>query len=99
MVRFPELSYSFDFDEASKLLSLLGNEGRYHIIRLLCENEMCVGAISEATEMTNSLVSHYLAQLRKAKLVENRRSSQTIYYRCASTEVFTLINATLDIRH
>lgn len=99
MTNFSDASYSFDFDDAAKLLFLLGNEGRYRIIRLICEEEMCVSAISEATRLTNSLVSHYLAQLRKAKLVEYRRSSQTIYYRCASCKVIKLMKATNDIWH
>ena len=99
MARLSDVSYSFDFKEAAQLLFLLGNQGRYHILSLLCANEMCVGAISDATGMTNSLVSHYLAQLRTARLVEFRRSSQTIYYRCVSEKVSTLVNATIKIQH
>lgn len=99
MARLPDVSYSFDFQQAAQLLFLLGNQRRYQILSLLCANEMCVSAISDATGMTNSRVSHYLAQLRKARLVKFRRSSQTIYYRCVSEKVSKLLNATIKIQH
>lgn len=78
MARLSDVSYSFDFQQAAQLLFLLGNQRRYQILSLLCANEMCVGAISDATGMTNSQVSHYLAQLRKARQIQKKQSDNLL---------------------
>lgn len=54
MVRLSDVSYSFDFKEAAQLLFLLGNQGRYHILSLLCANESMPAAKAVYLELVIS---------------------------------------------
>lgn len=77
--------------EASGFLKALGNENRLIILCYLLEGELSVGALNEKLPLSQSALSQHLAVLRKDKLVETRRDSQTIYYSIADMRVKELI--------
>ena len=59
----------------------LGDPTRIRIIEMLAQNgEMCVCKIFEQLDMTQPAVSHHLAKLRNAGLVNARKEGQWIHY-------------------
>jgi ArsR family transcriptional regulator, arsenate/arsenite/antimonite-responsive transcriptional repressor len=59
----------------------LGDPSRLKIVSMLAENgEMCVCKIVEALNMGQPAVSHHMAALRHAGLVNHRKEGQWIHY-------------------
>lgn len=56
---------------------------RLRILHLLARAETCVGDLVAILELPQPTVSRHLAYLRKAKLVEARKSGQWVYYSLA----------------
>lgn len=73
------------------LFKVFGDSTRIKILYSLFEEEMCVCAIADLLNMTQSAVSHQLKTLKDAKLVSNRREGKTIYYSLADDHVKTII--------
>ena len=65
---------------ASALLKQLANEHRLLILCTLLEEEMSVGELNKAVNLSQSSLSQHLASLRNAGLVKTRREAQSIYY-------------------
>lgn len=77
--------------DLSDLFKLFGDSTRLRILFALFESEMCVCAISELLNMTQSAISHQLKTLRDANLIANRREGKTIIYFLADEHVKTII--------
>lgn len=60
---------------------LLSDATRLRIINLLASGEMFVAEMGAELEMTQPAVSHHLALLRVAGLIESRRDGKRNYYR------------------
>lgn len=73
------------------LFKLFGDATRVKILYSLFESEMCVCAISEMLNMSQSAVSHQLKILRDGNLVKNRREGKTVYYSLADDHVRSII--------
>jgi DNA-binding transcriptional ArsR family regulator len=84
--------------EAAQLLKLLANENRLLILcRLAIAGEMPVGALAQATKLSQSALSQHLAKMREDGLVATRRDAQTIYYRIADQNAARLLALLKDI--
>ncbi len=69
------------FNRLSQVLSLAGNDVRMKMLYLLEEeNELCVCDLADILEMTIPAVSQHLRKLKDGKILQTRRSGQTIYY-------------------
>lgn len=77
--------------DLSDLFKLFGDSTRIKILYALFESEMCVCAIAELLNMTQSAISHQLKTLRDNHLINNRREGKTIYYFLADEHVKTII--------
>jgi ArsR family transcriptional regulator len=66
-----------------KNLRLLADETRLRLLLLLQAEELSVVEIQEILGMGQSRISSHLAQLRQARLVQDRRAGKNIYYRLA----------------
>ncbi len=77
--------------DLSDLFKLFGDNTRLKILYSLFESELCVCAISELLNMTQSAISHQLKVLKDARLVANRREGKTVYYRLADDHVRSII--------
>jgi ArsR family transcriptional regulator, arsenate/arsenite/antimonite-responsive transcriptional repressor len=64
----------------SDLLLAVAHEKRVAILRELCRRELCVCELQDVFGWSQPLISHHLAILRKAGLVEDRRDAQWVYY-------------------
>lgn len=58
----------------------IADDTRQQIMRLLCCQSLCVSAIVERTGVTQPTVSHHLAILREADLVQVRREGKQVFY-------------------
>jgi DNA-binding transcriptional ArsR family regulator len=78
--------------EAASLLKALANETRLMILCSLADQEMSVGELNRKVRLSQSALSQHLAVLRRDKLVQTRRKSQTIYYSLADTRSSKIID-------
>lgn len=72
-----------DLDSDVELLSALGNETRYKIVRMLhaADNELCVCELSPLLDVSDSAISHALSKLTDAGLVTRRKEGKWRMYR------------------
>ena len=78
-----------------ELLSALGNETRYKIVRMLHaadDEELCVCELSPLLDVSDSAISHALSQLTDAGLVTRRKEGKWPYYRIADTASLQLLD-------
>ena len=70
-----------ELERLSQVFKLLGDLTRTEILWVLDKNEMCVCDIANVLNMTKSSISHQLALLREAGIVEYRKIGKEVYYR------------------
>ncbi|QDF28157.1 ArsR/SmtB family transcription factor [Halarcobacter anaerophilus] len=66
--------------DIAELFKAFADTTRIKIIAVLKEEELCVGAISELINVSQSAVSHQLRALKSAKIVKPRREGKNIFY-------------------
>ena len=76
-----------------EFFKLVGDTTRLAIIHALAPGELCVGDLSAALGMSESAMSHQLAQLRRARVVKSRRAGQSVFYGLADDHVRQLVDA------
>lgn len=81
-------------DHAAAVLKAISNKWRLLVLCQLVKGEKPVGELEDVIGLSQSALSQHLAALRRMKLVETRRSAQTIYYRLSGREA-TAVLATL----
>ena len=72
-----------DLETDIELLSALGNETRYKIVRMLHaadDDELCVCELSPLLDVSDSAISHALSQLTDAGLVTRRKEGKWRMY-------------------
>jgi ubiquinone/menaquinone biosynthesis C-methylase UbiE len=62
------------------LLRVLADATRLRLLLLLEEEELSVAELQEILEMGQSRISSHLAQLKRASVVDDRRSGKNVYY-------------------
>ncbi|RAW46199.1 ArsR family transcriptional regulator [Halorubrum sp. 48-1-W] len=72
-----------DLESDVELLSALGNETRYEIVRMLhtADDELCVCELSPLLDVSESAISHALSKLTDAGLVTRRKAGKWRMYR------------------
>lgn len=68
-------------DRLVSALKLLANEQRLRLLGLLADRERSVGELAALLELREPTVSHHLARLSEAGLVQMRREGNTHHYR------------------
>ncbi|HEX2188735.1 MAG TPA: metalloregulator ArsR/SmtB family transcription factor [Longimicrobiaceae bacterium] len=68
-------------EKALAFLKALADESRLKLVGLLAERERSVGELAGAVGLREPTVSHHLAKLAAAELVEMRAEGTTHYYR------------------
>lgn len=58
----------------------MADDTRQHIMRLLCCQWLCVGDVVAQTGVSQPTVSHHLAVLREAGLVNTQREGKQVFY-------------------
>jgi DNA-binding transcriptional ArsR family regulator len=77
--------------DAAQLFKALGNESRLWLLRLIGDEPRTVGALTEATGMSQPLVSQHLRTLRQSGLVLATRSGKEVSYELADVHVSHVI--------
>lgn len=78
--------------DLADLFKVFGDSTRLKILNVLFEEEMCVGDISGALNMTQSAVSHQLKVLKQSRLIRSRRDGKQIFYSLADDHVRLIID-------
>ncbi|MGM9874210.1 MAG: ArsR/SmtB family transcription factor [Bacilli bacterium] len=78
--------------EMSQLLQIAADETRLKILLCLFEGEKCVSDIQFEINASQSLVSHQLKILKKAKLVSFRKEKNYVFYFLDDEHVQLLIS-------
>lgn len=70
-------------EDDTRVLSALASETRYRLVRLLAtaDDELCVCELTPLVDVSDSAISHALAELTDAGLVNRRKSGRWRYYR------------------
>ena len=79
-------------EDVAALFRLLGDPVRGRIVSSLgAVEEMCVGDLALAMDVSENAVSYALRHLRAAGLVHRRRAGRVIYYRLADARLAQLV--------
>ena len=78
--------------QAAQLFKVLGHESRLWLLQLIGQEPQTVGALVQATEMSQPLVSQHLRTLKSAGLVAADRHGKEIEYRLADHHVSHVID-------
>lgn len=65
----------------SSLLKIISEESRLKLLCVLKKNKHCVCETMEHVDMSQSLISHHLADLKNIGLVVDEKRGQRVYYR------------------
>lgn len=85
-----------DFLFLAELFKALGDYTRVRILYALSINELCVCALAEVLDMSQSAISHQLRLLRAAKLVRYRKEGKNVFYALDDDHVANLVSQGLD---
>lgn len=66
--------------ELARVFKALGCRSRFSIVELLSRERLCVGAIAEKLNMSQSSVSQHLRVLRDTGIVQDNRCGYHIHY-------------------
>lgn len=83
-------------EQIAELFKAFGDATRVRILSLLLGQELCVGNIAEALELTQSAVSHQLRILKQMHLIKYRRDGKNILYSLADEHVRTILEMGLE---
>ena len=80
-----------DLAELAKIFKAMGEVSRLALLKALMEQgELTVGALVDATELSQANVSKHLRHLHQASLVAPRRDGNSIHYRIADDLVYDM---------
>lgn len=79
----------------SEVFKVFGDPTRIKILWVLFDDEKCVFDISEATQMSQSAISHQLRVLKQARLVRSRRDGKKTFYSLDDEHVKRIIEQVL----
>jgi len=79
----PETGMCLSPNECAAAMKVLGDQNRIRIVRALLGTERDVGDLAASTGLDVKRVSHHLAIMRLAGLVEARRNGRNVIYNVA----------------
>jgi len=87
-----------DLDAVAVVLRALSNASRLRITMALLDTELSVATLEEMLEIKQPNLSQQLAELRKAGILQARRSAKSVFYSIADpgvNAIIALISASL----
>jgi len=85
-----------EFNQLSRIVSLISNEVRLKLIWLINEEQLCVCDLADILQMSVPAISQHLRKLKDIDVVETTRDKQTIYY-SITTQNQNIVNHILDL--
>lgn len=83
-------------EQIADLFKGFADTTRVQILSLLLQQELCVGDIAEAVELSQSAISHQLRILKQMHLIKYRREGKNILYSLADDHVRTILKMGLE---
>ena len=83
-------------EQIAELFNAFGDTTRVQILSLLVGQELCVGDIVQAVDLTQSAISHQLRILKQMHLIKFRREGKNILYSLADDHVRTILQMGLE---
>ncbi len=83
-------------ENIAELFKGFADPTRVHILTLLQRQELCVGDIAEAVELSQSAISHQLRLLKQMHLIKFHRDGKNIVYSLADDHVRTILEMGLE---
>ncbi len=80
----------------SEFMGFLADPNRLRILSLLTSQEMCVGDLAIALDITESAVSHQLRTLRAIRLVSFRKQGRHVFYYLQDHHVLDFYQAVVE---
>ncbi len=81
----------------SEIFKVLGDITRLKILTALSRSELCVSDLAALLALSESAVSHQLAQMKSMRLVRYRRQGKMTYYLLDDEHIEDLIR--MGVRH
>ncbi len=97
----PSIRMSLSLDQSTELCSLLADASRVRLLLLLEQHELSVAELTGVTGLAQSRVSTHLARLKRAGLVQDKRSGNAALYslvasQSAAASLWSLLRGRLD---
>lgn len=93
----PDDFQSEDIAELAKLFKLLGDETRLRIVvHISQQGSVNVSELQELLGMSQPLVSHHLATLRAAKILDSQRRGKEMHYSVCPGRFESLMDMLVD---
>ena len=83
-------------EQIAELFKAFADPTRVQILSYLVDQELCVGDISQAVELSQSAISHQLRILKQMHLVKYRREGKNLLYSLADDHVRTILQMGLE---
>ncbi|MFA5136184.1 MAG: metalloregulator ArsR/SmtB family transcription factor [Patescibacteria group bacterium] len=64
----------------ASLIRLIGEESRLKILCILKQDKHCVCEIIEHLQLSQSLISHHLKDLKDAGIIQNKKKGPRVFY-------------------
>lgn len=91
-----ELKNNVAILQCAQEFGLVGDPTRMKICWLLCkQKELSVGEIAELLNVSTSVVSHSLKQMRQRNMVTTRREHKHIFYSLTNTNLNRILKKSL----
>ncbi len=83
-------------EQIAELFKAFGDATRVQILSNLVGQELCVGDIAQAVELSQSAISHQLRILKQMHLIKYRREGKNLLYSLADDHVLTILQMGLE---
>ena len=82
--------------DVAELFKAFADTTRIKIIAVLKDEELCVGAISELINVSQSAVSHQLRVLKNSKIIKPKKVGKQIFYSLDDEHIETILGMAFD---
>ena len=78
-------------EEHARFLRCIGEPTRLQTLKLLIDDEKCVGELAGALNKEQSLISFHLRALKGCNIIKERQEAQKVYYKLTDDRLASLI--------
>jgi len=86
-----------NLDNCASILKALADDTRFAVVRLLLDGPKHVGALNQALEIEQSLLSHHLKVLRDGGIVVAQRDGKAMLYQLTSSVEARRVGDAIDL--
>lgn len=87
---------SLKIRKIERVFGLLGDSNRIKILLLLSQREMCVCELESALKLPQPTVSHHLALLEQADLLQRSKRGKWVFYKVTKSPALDLLQEMIE---